>query len=99
MGCDEHANRVFAAKPPSVQEIEQSGQSSEGGRVVLFSIGDGSAPERLGLSLIQVPEVRDTVQVTEFPGSPPWVDGLALWQGRIIVALDLGVLVEPATPP
>ncbi|MFK7897371.1 MAG: chemotaxis protein CheW [Myxococcota bacterium] len=87
------AEDAFEIKPRTVASIENSGKISDGARVVLFPVG-GPTPEaeRLGLSLQQVPEVRDAVSVTPLPISPPWVEGVAVWQKRMVPVIDLGIL-------
>ena len=100
LACESPADaKAFTARPGPVSSIENSGKSSDGGRIVLFPIGEASQMDRFGLSLTQVPEVRDSVNVTALPLSPPWIEGVALWQNRVIAVLDLGILCGRGPTP
>ena len=56
-------------------------------QLVSFKIGD----EEFGVDILKVQEIIRTVQITQVPNSPDFVDGVINLRGRIIPVVDLRI--------
>lgn len=91
-----------AANPPaisSVQPIATGTGAPNHSRVVLFDVGPKEQSVTLGLSLEQVPEIRDDLSHAMTPGAPPWILGVATWRLMPATALDFGLLFGHGPTP